>query len=186
MKLTATLLKVTTLALIVFVSVQSTRPSHLHESSVQPKDEYVCLPCGNDCDTTVYTEPGTCPSCNMPLVKRSTVNIKNIQPTEICNYIASHPGIVLLDVRTKEEYEGKATPDYGTLNNAINIPLQELKVKLPTISSLKDRQIIVYCSHSHRSPQATYLLMQNGFTKVMNMAGGMSVMKDNSCKTTPK
>jgi rhodanese-related sulfurtransferase len=29
---------------------------------------------------------------------------------------------------------------------------------------------------------ASYLMNQNGFTNVTNMAGGMSVLKDNRCK----
>ena len=88
----------------------------------------------------------------------------------------------MLDVRTKEEFEGKAEPDFGSLKNAVNIPIQEFDTKLSSINSLKNKEIIVYCSHSHRSPQASYILTQNGFTNVTNMAGGMSVVKDNSCK----
>jgi len=183
MKVTRILLTIAGLACVALVSVQSISLSDSHKTTVQYKEEYVCLPCGNDCDSQVYDQPGSCPNCNMPLVKKSTVNIKNIQPSEVCNYIAQHPNVVLLDVRTKEEYEGRANPDYGTLRNAINIPLQELNSRLANISSLKNKEIIVYCSHSHRSPQATYMLMQNGFTNVTNMAGGMSVMKDNACKT---
>jgi rhodanese-related sulfurtransferase/DNA-directed RNA polymerase subunit RPC12/RpoP len=146
------------------------------------QEEYVCLPCGQDCDNITYYKPGKCPQCGMQLVKKSTINFKTIQPEKICDYIRLHPGVVLLDVRTKEEFEGKAKPDYGTLQNAVNIPVQELERRLSEISDLKSKKIIVYCSHSHRSPQASYILTQNGFTDVTNMAGGMSVMKDNSCR----
>lgn len=145
-------------------------------------EEYQCIPCGQDCDKQVFKAPGKCPVCQMPLVKKYTITFKSIKPTEICNYISKHPATVLLDVRTKEEFEGKANPDYGTLKNAINIPLQQLESRLPEISSLKEKEIIVYCSHSHRSPQASYILTQNGFTKVINMEGGMSVMGDSTCK----
>ena len=144
--------------------------------------QYQCLPCGYDCDKAVFDKPGMCSSCHMRLVDKSTVAIKNIPPNEICQYIKKHPGIVLLDVRTKEEFEGKANPNFGGLKNAINIPVQELESRMASISNLKNKEILVFCSHSHRSPQATYLLMQNGFQKVKNMAGGMSVMPDGSCK----
>jgi rhodanese-related sulfurtransferase len=117
----------------------------------------------------------------MPLVKKSTIHFKTIAPSAICTYISSHPDVVLLDVRTKEEFEGKADPNFGTLKNAINIPIQELESKLPSINQLKNKDIIVFCSHSHRSPRASYLLNQNGFTKVTNLAGGMSVMNDKRC-----
>ena len=152
---------------------------HLVESQ---KGEYQCLPCGRDCDNAIYKGPGTCPHCNMKLVKKSTVTFKTIQPSVLCKYITAHPNVVLLDVRTKEEFEGKANPNFGTLKNAINLPIQELESKISTLNSLKGKEIIVYCSHSHRSPQASYILTQNKFTNVTNMAGGMSVLKDNSCK----
>jgi rhodanese-related sulfurtransferase len=95
--------------------------------------------------------------------------------------VADHPNVVLLDVRTKQEFEGKADPNYGTLKNAINIPVQELEKNISMLAPYKEKEIIVYCSHSHRSPQACYILTQNGFSNVTNMNGGMSVMKDKSC-----
>ena len=148
---------------------------------MKPAGEYQCMPCGNDCDKTAYDKPGECPHCHMSLVKKSTVMFKSIQPTEICGYIAKHPEVILLDVRTREEFEGK-TDDYGTLKNAINIPIQELESRIAEINDMKGKEIIVYCSHSKRSPRASYFLMQHGFKNVTNMEGGMSTMKDNSCK----
>ena len=149
--------------------------------SLTIQEEYVCTPCGSDCDKEVHKDPGKCSHCNMPLVKKSTINFKTIQPGDLCKYLETHPNTVLLDVRTKEEYEGKSNPDFGTLKNAINVPIQVLENQLSTLAPYKDKEIIVYCSHSHRSPRASYILTQNGFTNVTNMAGGMSVMKDKSC-----
>ena len=156
--------------------------SGAQQSNANNNGQYQCTPCGSDCDNISFDKPGKCPHCGMALVKKSAVTFKTIQPTEICDYISKHPDVVLLDVRTKEEFEGKRNPDFGTLKNAINIPVQELENHLADISNLKNKEIIVYCSHSHRSPRASYILTQNGFTNVTNMAGGMSVMNDNSCK----
>lgn len=144
--------------------------------------KYQCLPCGLDCDKEVFSGPGTCPKCQMKLVESSSVTFKNIGPASVCSYIKSHPSSILLDVRTKEEFEGKADPDFGALKNAINIPIQELEKRISEIEAYKDREIIVYCSHSHRSPQASYFLTQNGFSNIVNMDGGMSVVTDSSCK----
>jgi len=119
----------------------------------------------------------------MKLVKKSTVHFKTIQPSEICDYIKSHPNIVLLDVRTKEEFEGSSNPNFGSLKNAINLPIQVLEEKITTLDKYKDKEIIVYCSHSHRSPRASYILTQHGFSNVTNLAGGMSEMKDHACMT---
>ncbi len=150
-------------------------------TGLKPAGEYQCMPCGSDCDKTAYDKAGECPHCHMSLVKKSTVMFKSIQPSEICGYIAKHPEVVLLDVRTREEYEGQ-TDDYGTLKNAINIPVQELERRVSELNDIKEKEIIVYCSHSKRSPRASYFLMQNGFKNVTNMEGGMSTMTDNSCK----
>ncbi len=143
---------------------------------------YRCLPCGQDCDKKDYSAPGQCGSCGMELVNKATIRFGNISPAAICQYIQTHPSVVLIDVRTKEEFEGKAEPDFGGLTHSINIPVQELEKRIPSLSALKDKDIIVFCSHSHRSPRAAYLLSQKGFSKVKNMSGGMSIMKDKACR----
>ena len=145
------------------------------------KTEYACTPCGSDCDKTVYDKSGACPHCNMKLVDRKTIRFGSVKPMEICDYIRKHPDVVLLDVRTKEEFEGKADPNYGTLKNAININVEELENKMSSLAKYKNKEIIVFCSHSHRSPRASYILNQHGFNKVRNMEGGMSVMQDKTC-----
>jgi rhodanese-related sulfurtransferase/DNA-directed RNA polymerase subunit RPC12/RpoP len=144
---------------------------------------YSCMPCGLECDKLSYTKAGKCPRCKMELVVKSSIKFKIIKPSEICAYINTHPNTILLDVRTKEEFEGKAEPNFGSLNNAINISIQELPKNLSKITQYKNREIIVYCSHSHRSPQACYMLSKNGFTKIINMEAGMSEMdKAENCR----
>ncbi|MDB5231931.1 MAG: hypothetical protein JWN76_2736 [Chitinophagaceae bacterium] len=166
--------------IIMAVAISVIAAASVHQNKKQTV-LYKCLPCGYDCDKETYTHPGKCPGCNMELVNANTIKFKTIQPSDLCDYVRKHPAVVLLDVRTKEEFDGKADPNFGSLKNAINIPVQQLENKLSTISNLKNKEIIVYCSHSHRSPQASYLLNKNGFTNVTNMAGGMSVFKDKSC-----
>lgn len=158
-----------------------TVPSFLKQNV---NEQYQCMPCGSDCDNTVHDKPGTCTHCNMPLVKKSTINFKEIPATNICKYIEQHPTAILLDVRTKLEFEGKADPNFGTLKNAINIPIQELESRIGELSKYKNKEIVVFCSHSHRSPRASYILTQNG-NKISNMSGGMSVMNNSACRTSP-
>lgn len=146
------------------------------------KNTYQCLPCGNSCDEKKYGAPGTCEHCQMDLVESSTITFNSIEPSEICQHIAAHPHAVLLDVRTKEEFEGKTTPSFGTLKNSINIPIQELQNRSRELDRYKDQEIIVFCSYSHRSPQASYLLSQLGFKKLTNMNGGLSVVGEVDCK----
>ena len=145
---------------------------------------YVCIPCGSDCDAAELSIAGTCSHCNMKLVKKSTIKHHNVAPGDLCAFItkAGSKNVLLLDVRTIAEFEGKAPDKFGRLKNAINIPIQELETRIKELAAYKDKEIVVYCSHSHRSPQASYMLSQNGFSKVTNMMGGMSVWKSgNKC-----
>ena len=153
----------------------------LFATGMGQEQEYQCMPCGSECDKELHNKPGDCPHCNMKLVKKSAVIFRSIQPADLCSYIAKHPDVVLLDVRTKEEFDGK-TDEYGTIKNAVNIPLQELENRVSELNAFKEKEIIVYCSHSRRSPRASYFLNQHGFKNVINMEGGMSTMKDNTCK----
>ncbi|MFT3845198.1 MAG: rhodanese-like domain-containing protein [Lacibacter sp.] len=172
----------TVLTVLLVCGFGCTSTSNQKNYAENSREKYQCIPCGYDCDQELYNEPGICSHCKMELVKSTTINFKTMQPDEICGYIKAHPKTILLDVRTKEEFEGKANPDFGSLKNAINLPIQEFNTKLSGLDSLKNREIIVYCSHSHRSPRAAYILTQKGFKNIINMAGGMSALKDNSCK----
>ncbi len=138
-------------------------------------------PSADRSDESLYDHAGKCNVCKMPLIKKSEVRFNTIDPANLCNYIAEHPEAVLLDVRTQDEFEGKVKDNYGKLKNAMNIPIQQLEKKIKTLNRLKNKEIIVFCSHSHRSPQAAYILNKNGFNKVTNLAGGMSQMKGKRC-----
>jgi rhodanese-related sulfurtransferase len=144
---------------------------------------FYCTPCGYDCDKKGYDKPGTCSSCNMPLVEKSTIKHKDIEPDKMCSL--DEKKTIFLDVRTPAEFNGSAQDKFGAIKNAINIPVQELEARMSELEKYKDKEIVVYCSHSHRSPRASYLLTRKGFKQVTNMSGGMSVwqdrVKDNAC-----
>jgi rhodanese-related sulfurtransferase len=147
---------------------------------------YVCTPCGQACDHKVYSKPGKCSDCEMALVEKSSVSVKDITLDELCARLAANPKVVLLDVRSPGEFKGtgigRAT--YGHFNNAININVTELEARVGELSQYKDQEILVYCSHSQRSPRAAYFLLTHGFNNVRNMAGGVSTLmdkKDNEC-----
>jgi len=141
-------------------------------------DQYVCTPCGSSCDDLISNKPGTCTHCQMALVKKSTVVFKKVEPVQLCSFLTTHKDVILLDVRTKAEFEGTAEEKFGRLKNAINIPVQELEQRIAELEKYRNKEIVAYCSHSHRSPRASYMLTQHGFKKVTNMQGGMSVWQE--------
>lgn len=71
---------------------------------------------------------------------------------------------LLLDVRTKEEFE------LGHIEGAINIPVDNLRNSLQTLNPKQD--IIVYCAIGLRGYLAYRILEQNGFTAIRNLSGG--------------
>lgn len=70
---------------------------------------------------------------------------------------------ILLDTRDKEEVE------LGSIENSINIPLNDLRSNLDKLD--KEKEIIVYCAVGLRGYIAARLLEANGFN-VRNLNGG--------------
>ena len=82
----------------------------------------------------------------------------------------SKAGAVLIDVRTPSEVEmGKASPE------AINIPLQEIQYRLSEFP--KDKDLLIYCRSGKRSKAASNFLIENGYTRVFNVEGGIMALQ---------
>mgnify|MGYP003578890970 CR=1 FL=1 len=113
----------------------------------------------------------------MTLVEKSTVKFKDLSFEELCARLKANPKTVLLDVRTPAEFKGSSeVPSFGHFKNAININVEELPSRIKDIAKYKEQEVLVYCSHSHRSPRATYFLSTHGFSNVANVAGGVSTI----------
>lgn len=80
-------------------------------------------------------------------------------------------GAILLDVRTKEEYDEKH------IDGASLLPLDTIDIdSISQIVSEKDTPIIVYCRSGNRSKQAREKLIALGYSKVYDL-GAMSNWK---------
>lgn len=82
--------------------------------------------------------------------------------------IQNDTNVVLLDVRTAQEWNGET----GHLKGAILIPIQELDSRVHELDPYKQKTIIAYCRSGNRSGRATEYLTKIGF-KVLNMEGGI-------------
>jgi len=80
--------------------------------------------------------------------------------------IESKPSLIILDVRTQEEY------DSGHIERAILIPIDELGNRLDELS--KNDELLVYCRTGNRSSNAVNILQANGFTKIFHMKDGIT------------
>lgn len=98
-----------------------------------------------------------------------------ITPKELKSRIDNGDKLVLLDVR--EPWENQL----AKLENSTLIPLGTLSTSLSQLD--KNAEIIAYCHHGMRSGDATGLLLQQGFSNVKNLVGGIdawSVQVDGS------
>ncbi|HHW49092.1 MAG TPA: FAD-dependent oxidoreductase [Clostridiaceae bacterium] len=71
---------------------------------------------------------------------------------------------ILIDVRTRREY------NRGTIEGAVNIPLDELRKRLDEIPN--DKDIYIFCHAGLRGYVAYRILVQKGYKKVWNLSGG--------------
>lgn len=76
---------------------------------------------------------------------------------------------ILIDVRTENEFAA------GTIDGAINIPLDEIRNRLDQIPS--DTAVFIFCQQGLRGYLAQRILVQNGINKVYNLSGGYYLWK---------
>lgn len=77
---------------------------------------------------------------------------------------ADRAEVCLVDVRTPEEYS------LGTIDGAVNIPLDDLRGRLGEID--RDSDVIVFCAVGLRGYLAQRILLGRGYRRVRNLAGG--------------
>lgn len=77
--------------------------------------------------------------------------------------------ILVLDVRTAEEYHGAA----GHIADATNIPLAELAAREPELRTHRNHPLAVICRTDRRSAQAIARLGAAGYTQLLLVRGGM-------------
>ena len=91
--------------------------------------------------------------------KKSVINTPKISSV---SDIVKDENIVLIDDRTKEEYES------GHIPRSINIPYTEIENE---VDYDKDKPIAVYCRTGKRSKQTASTLEKMGYTKIYDIGG---------------
>jgi len=94
-----------------------------------------------------------------------------IHPGDVADKIKNGEDIILLDVRTLEEYEEIH------LKNALLLPVEELSGQslsgIGLGENAKDKEIIIYCRSGARSKIAYDIMNSLGYTNIKSSAGGM-------------
>lgn len=79
--------------------------------------------------------------------------------------IIDSENVIILDVRTQEEY------NEGHIKDAILLPDTEITSKAYEVLKDKDAKILVYCRSGRRSAQASKKLINMGYTNVYDFGG---------------
>jgi rhodanese-related sulfurtransferase len=109
--------------------------------------------------------------------KNDNVLFKTVYMDDFCAQLRSTPNAVLLDVRSKGEYEDTSTSyslNIGRLKNTIHLDTRELPNRWRELLPYKDQPIYVMCSHSQRSRRMSKMLADSGFTNIINVNGGLT------------
>jgi len=89
----------------------------------------------------------------------------NITSNQARSLMAKKDRLVLLDVRTPEEYR------QAHLKGSLLIPLGDLTRRVQEIP--RDRPVLVYCAVGARSVSAAGFLASKGYREVYNMSDGL-------------
>ena len=91
-----------------------------------------------------------------------------ISPQDAWERLNSDETIVLIDVRTPEEYVLQRIP------GAVLLPLADIKSSAAEVMPEKDAAYFLYCRTGSRSAQAAALLVSMGYTNIYDLGGIIS------------
>lgn len=76
-------------------------------------------------------------------------------------------GLVILDVRTAEEFQE------GHVPGAINVSHEQVEARLEELAAYRSRDVVVYCRSGARTALALAVLAANGFERLWHLEGDM-------------
>lgn len=93
----------------------------------------------------------------------SNKGYKNVNIEKAIKLVNSSTNLVILDVRTREEYLS------GNIPNSINIDVlsQDFKSKIDMLD--KNKEYLIYCRSGNRSSIASSIMSTNGFINIYNL-----------------
>ena len=73
--------------------------------------------------------------------------------------------VVVVDVRTREEYDG------GHIENAVLVPNESIGSEMPEALPDKEAILLIYCRSGRRSKEAAQKLLELGYQSVYDFGG---------------
>ncbi len=121
-----------------------------------------CRLCGDHPDIHSVANAETTASADCDLISET---MESITTSELRATLAGNFLGLLIDVREPDEHAA------ARIEGSRLIPLKTLPDELASLPA--DREIFVHCKSGGRSAKAVQLLLDHGFTRVRNVAGGM-------------
>lgn len=116
------------------------------------------------CTSNVSSDPYQENSENV-IQENSWENYHYISPDTAKQMMDQKSDYVLLDVRTHEEFLE------GHINNAINVPLDEINKDVIDILKDKSQVVLIYCRSGNRSKVASAKLLEMGYKNIFDFGG---------------
>lgn len=91
--------------------------------------------------------------------------------TAQATHLINREDALVLDVREPGEYGA------GHILGAKSLPLARLEAGAGDVAKKKDATLILYCDTGDRSGKAVAALKKQGYTKVVNLSGGLAAWK---------
>lgn len=104
-------------------------------------------------------------ACSSPTKNNQEMVFLNITAEEARKLMDSEKDRIILDVRSREEY------DQGHIPGAILIPNTEIEAKAADLLPDKDQLILVYCRSGRRSKLVAQSLADLGYTNIREFGG---------------
>ncbi len=123
------------------------------------------------CFVACATQHGAGIRTSDQMVKDAKASIKEVSIDDVKKMIDKKDKIIILDVRDKDEFET------GYIPGAINLSRGMLEFKINTLIPDRNATIIVYCGVDLRGPLATKTLNEMGYSKAVNINGGLKAWK---------
>ena len=100
-------------------------------------------------------------------VESSASGVVHIGPVGFMEALKGDSAAILVDVRTPQEFAE------GHLPGAVNVELDRLPDLAPGLLPDKNAHLLVYCRSGNRSGFAVSILDQMGYSRLVNMTGGI-------------
>ncbi len=114
------------------------------------------------------------------LIRNTLSDVKEIMPWELVERLEKNPGILIVDVRERHEFDamhinGSMNVPRGILESACEWDFEETE---PELVEARKREVVVVCRSGHRSLLAAHSLMVLGYENVVSLRTGLRGWND--------